>query len=496
MDSQRSDDSDNLRRHILPRTCTLGMLFCGSFYELPVEYAMLNLTDLDTMFIERRPKRIATTNAMVISKSFDGEILIIESKNCHMGFARLLQRRGENTEYFVWNREHLNNGPSARKSILTSKKISNIICALLNYIPNLKAFRELTVDHVFSVVCPDWPSDADEWRTRKRNSGWPTRDIIDKIVHGGCYLVPKSHESKPDDDTCWRYSFSRAEFILLDSWNEVQKYIYHILRRLKSDVIEKCGGQENTFLCTYYFKTLMMWACEEKPSHFWNGDRIEKAIEELLLQMIEWLIEKYCPNYFIRNNNMLDYLKGDVSSEISLLHSALIDIPTVVARHPKVYRGKMLHIRVSDKSLLLCQLAINRRFFVNALNQMHGRYIVKELSSSGLLCREVEHLFRAIQLHCLVMSARSSSEERTIEKKKLYESDALSYFQISYKKKPTNSYSDVYISTLDSLPCAVNKFLFSNQHRQRVCCYRRTDKGNLSNEAMEALCQTMISTMG
>src|SRR6218665_1998061 len=431
---------------------------------------MLNLTDLDTMFIERRPKRIATTNARVISKSFDGEILIIESKNCHMGFARLLQRRGENTEYFVWNREHLNNGPSARKSILTSKKISNIICALLNYIPNLKAFRELTVDHVFSVVCPDWPSEADEWVTRKRNSGWPTRNMIDIIVHGGCYLVPKSHESNPDDDTCWRYSFSQAEFILLDSWNEVQKYIYHILRRLKSDVIEKCGGQENTFLCTYYFKTLMMWACEEKPSHFWNGDRIEKAIEELLLQMIEWLIEKYCPNYFIRNNNMLDYLKGDVSSEISLLHSALIDIPTVVARHPKVYRGKMLHIRVSDKSLLLCQLAINRRFFVNPFDQTRGRYTVKDLASSGLLRREVEYLLRAVQLHRLLMSDLSSSGGKICEKRKSYETEALGCFQKSCERKENSNYTDVFISSLDSLSSMSNKFLNGkpSEHSQRM----------------------------
>ena len=235
-------------------------------------------------------------------------------------------------------------GPAIKKRLVTWPEVSNIFSAASKFKPNLKAFKELTVDYVYSVLCPYWPSEADEWRIRKRCSGWPTRDMIEKIVAGGCHLVPKSHQSNPNDDTSWRFSFSQAELILLNTWNEVQKYIYHILRLLKSDVIAKCGGEKKTFLCTYHFKTLMLWACEEKPSDFWSEDRIEAAIEELLLQMIQWLIDKNCPNYFIRENNMLDYLQSDfdVSNEVLLLHDARKVIPTVIALQPKVYRGKML----------------------------------------------------------------------------------------------------------------------------------------------------------
>jgi len=155
------------------------------------------------------------------------------------------------------------------------------------------------------------------------------------------------------------------------------------------------------------------------------------------LQMIEWLIDKICPNYFIRENNMLDYLQSDfdVNNEVLLLHDARKVVSTVIALQPKVYRGKMLHVVISNKALLLSQLAINRRFFINALNQKRGRYVVKDLSSSALLSHEVEHLFRAVQLHRLVMSDLSSGAERISERRQNYESDALHFFQISYNKK-------------------------------------------------------------
>src|SRR6218665_4196854 len=111
MGSQEDEDFDSFCKHILPRICHMGMLFCGSFYEQPVEYAMLNLTNLDQMFFDR--KLIAATDASVISKHFHGEILTIETINCHLGFARLLRRRSEKTEYFVRHHRPLQ-GPSIR----------------------------------------------------------------------------------------------------------------------------------------------------------------------------------------------------------------------------------------------------------------------------------------------------------------------------------------------------------------------------------------------
>src|SRR6218665_334860 len=497
IDLQEDEDFDIFRKHILPRTCHLGILFCGSFYEQPIKYALLNLTDHDQMFVE--PKLIAATNATTTPKCFHGEILTIETKNCHLGFARLLRHCGEKTEYFVGSYNSLDR-PAQKRSIMTTPVISDFLGAASQYnIPSLKAITEFIGDFVHSVLCPDWPSEADEWKTRNRNSGWPQRDMIDKIVQVGCHLVPKSYQGNPNDYTSWRYSFSQAELILTDTWNEVQKYIYHILRILKSDVVKKCGDKENTFLCTYYFKTLMFWACEEKPSTFWGEDRIEAAIEELLLQMIQWLIDKNCPNYFMRENNMLEYFQSDFDfgKEVSLLLDACQAISTVISSKPMVYHEKMLHIRFSVKVLLFCQLALNRSFFVNAWSPKRERYAMKNLSASALLRCEVEHLFRAVKLHRLLMSDLSSSEAEICEKWKSYETEALGYYERSIEKKETKNYIDVFVSPLDSLLGIAHKFLNEkpSEHSQRMCCYRRADESNLTKEAMEALGQYILSTL-
>src|SRR6218665_2483384 len=454
----QDEEFDSFCKHILPCVCHNGMLFCGSFYEQPMEYVLLNLTDLDQMFFDR--KRIAVTDTTVISKHFHGELLTIETRNCHLGFARLLRRRNGKTEYFTL-RHIPRHGPSYPYRLLTWIEVSNIARVVLNYTPSLKAFEELTVDNVGSVLCLGWPSEALEWKTRRRCYGWPSRDMIHKIVRGGCHLVPKSHESNPKDALSWRYSFSQAELILNDTWNEVQKYIYHILRIIKSDVAKKCDGQKKTFLCTYYFKTLMMWACEEKPSSFWNEDQIEEAIEELLLQMIQWLIDRNCPNYFIRENNMIDHLQSDfdVTNEVLLLNDARLDISTVVARQPMAFSGKMLHFQISHKALLFLQLVVNRRVSFNVMNNTRERYVVKNLSSSALLRQEVEDLFRAVQLHRLLMSDMSSGEAEICEKRKSYATEALGYFQKSCERKVTDNYIDVFVSSIDSLSNNVNTFL-------------------------------------
>ena len=49
----------------------------------------------------------------------------------------------------------------------------------------------LTEDVSLSVPCHEWPSCAKEWVYRVRPSGWPTQELIDKVLQGGCHVVPK-----------------------------------------------------------------------------------------------------------------------------------------------------------------------------------------------------------------------------------------------------------------------------------------------------------------
>ena len=171
----------------------------------------------------------------------------------------------------------------------------------------LANFQGLTRDIVQAIWCPNWPEEANEWKRRERRNEWPSPCTVEEIVNNGCCFVAKLHKTSDCAVNEYRFSFSEAELTLIYAWNQVQMYIYHILRLIKSDVVKKCGGKKMTFLTTYmyHFKTLMFWACEEKPKEFWLSDKIESSVKELTLIMIEWLIEKQCQNYFIPCNNML-----------------------------------------------------------------------------------------------------------------------------------------------------------------------------------------------
>ena len=115
-----------------------------------------------------------------------------------------------------------------------------------------------------------------------------------------------------------------AELIIIRSWTSSQRIAYRVLRLLYKIIAQKAAERnKETVLRTYYFKTLMLWACEERPEEFWAENSLVHSIKQLLMEMAEWLTSKFCCNYFIRDNHMMDHLVDtDVSSDVSDLHAA------------------------------------------------------------------------------------------------------------------------------------------------------------------------------
>jgi len=64
----------------------------------------------------------------------------------------------------------------------------------------------------------------------------------------------------------------------------------------------------------------MFWACEEKLTQFWCDDLLVDIVFELLIGMMKCVKSKFCMNYFIPGNNMMDHLiDTDLSYEIDSL---------------------------------------------------------------------------------------------------------------------------------------------------------------------------------
>ncbi|KAF0310313.1 Dynein heavy chain [Amphibalanus amphitrite] len=93
-------------------------------------------------------------------------------------------------------------------------------------------------DFVTALVCPEWPNDAMQFKTRSRQ--WPTRYEVDGIVRQGCHLVPKPPRpcrclavngpaACDDAHLLWRYSFSKVRYSFSKvrySFSKVRVYRY------------------------------------------------------------------------------------------------------------------------------------------------------------------------------------------------------------------------------------------------------------------------------
>ena len=103
--------------------------------------------------------------------------------------------------------------------------------------------------------------------------------------------------------------------IIIRNWTRSQRTVFRTLRVL---LTMKKSRLKSVALCSYFIKTLMLWACEEKSPDFWNEDRLVDSVRQLLNELIVWMTDRRCPNYFIPSNNMMDHLNdSDLSDSIT-----------------------------------------------------------------------------------------------------------------------------------------------------------------------------------
>ena len=147
----------------------------------------------------------------------------------------------------------------------------------------VKTIKPAKYDLVDSVWCPYWPKEGEDWITRCRDCGWPTMDSIEEVLQQGCHVVYVQHRDCGIDQQQWRFSFSMAEVILIQSWTDIQQIVYHLLRCFaKQELIPENCAKEDEVFCTYHLKTMMLWTCEKMSPKFWSSCSIIAICCELL----------------------------------------------------------------------------------------------------------------------------------------------------------------------------------------------------------------------
>jgi len=312
---------------------TLRTFICGSNVEIPFCRSIASIfdveetkLDVDQMLYNASP--YAFTRSQSVPSTYMGQIVTIDTENIHIGYVRLI-KEPDNTELLLtdfrdWKYADTWHGPALlednKNNFLSDKySLSDDVTDEAQWNRNTPRNQ----DKVFAVHCPYWPVEATEWIIRARPHSFPSKSVIKRVVGYGCDFVQVSHKFSINKNE-WRFSFSIAEALVAQSRPVLQKIVYCTLWVLNKKM-------KTTYLCTYYFKTLILWACEQKSSQFWNDELLINSVRELLIYMMTCLKLKCCVNYFIPGNNMMDHLAHtDISHDIEELWCAVQSVQLIL----------------------------------------------------------------------------------------------------------------------------------------------------------------------
>lgn len=195
----------------------------------------------------------------------------------------------------------------------------------------------LVEDVSLSVLCKTWPKCASKWSLREKKSGWPTKELIEKVIADGCHLVPKydpfgKHSTSTEASerapmTSWRFSFSLAEKTLMTSITDDQRMCYIIFKYLFSRFIKV-----PSIITTYTAKTLFLWELENVPADQWRYSQIGKQVKCLIEKLRYCILDNFCEHYFIEKCNILQQMddqtrKATLEVSFPMLYEELNDEP-------------------------------------------------------------------------------------------------------------------------------------------------------------------------
>ena len=131
-------------------------------------------------------------------------------------------------------------------------------------------------------------------------------------------MVPvASHHSKSLSDYEWKLSFSKAELALIKDFPENLKFGYALLKTLIKYKTKKC---ELTVFASSHLKTCLLWFVERFGLKKFQQWSVENIMEKELKFFIKFYSENCLPNYFVRNNDMLNHKnKSEIQQCVSVL---------------------------------------------------------------------------------------------------------------------------------------------------------------------------------
>ena len=171
-------------------------------------------------------------------------------------------------------------------------------------------------DFAFCVKSEIFPKSAIGCIRRLHERGWPSPQVLQAIVSGGCHFVAISSKLSDVELLEWRLSFSMAETKLIHAMNHTQFLCYGLLKIFLKEAINVNEDVEG-LLCSYYMKTAVFWEIVGN-SREWTPSALLSSFWICFQRLIYWVKAENCPNFFVPENNMM-LGKFDSTTKTALL---------------------------------------------------------------------------------------------------------------------------------------------------------------------------------
>lgn len=165
-------------------------------------------------------------------------------------------------------------------------------------------FDNIESDIGMCLSCQYWPYTALSWVYTCQQKKWPVQTVLNEIMSQGCHVMPIGSKTESGDNELeWRISFSQAEQKLVYSMNHTQFLCYGILKIFLKEVL--CSDKQESLICSYFLKTILFWEIQNNPTDImWCPSNFLSCFWACFKRLCKCVLNSYCPNFFIPENNM------------------------------------------------------------------------------------------------------------------------------------------------------------------------------------------------
>ncbi|KAK3102642.1 hypothetical protein FSP39_012830 [Pinctada imbricata] len=247
--------------------------------------------------------------------------------------------------------------------------------------------------------CLEWPATATEWLTRKRPHKWPSETQVKTMKENGYCILKGSHTSQSDIESQleWRFVFSHAEKYLFEKCLSLaQMHGYCIFKSLLDYQLRLCDYK----LKTIHIKSIFFFACEEISEAMWQ-DSVGSCVMFMTSKLLCGLQSKFIPNYFIKENNMVDHYDPgaltDILIRIEPIRIFPVETLTFLAERYGISEPAMTNKVMQDAKVYMTDNDLNRSIVQTFIPAKLG--FARRLIGSFYYERAHKCICRAYEMH-------------------------------------------------------------------------------------------------